>query len=198
MSPDPSLYLSPCEIINCEHTAIQTLASSLAGRDDTETVKNCFEYVRDSIRHSSDYKQNPVTCRASDVLEHRTGYCYAKSHLLCALLRANQIPAGLCYQRLSVDGKGTPFCLHGLNAVFLPDTCWYRIDARGNRPDVQAEFSPPTESLAFSTVLSGEVDLEPICITPLQSVVDVLTRHSTWEEVPDDLPDVDDMDTADE
>lgn len=26
--------------------------------------------------------QNPVTCRASEVLVHGTGYCYAKSHLL--------------------------------------------------------------------------------------------------------------------
>jgi len=37
---------------------------------------------------------NPVTCKASDVLIYGTGYCYAKSHLLAALLRANAIPAG--------------------------------------------------------------------------------------------------------
>ncbi|WP_338430147.1 transglutaminase domain-containing protein [Synechococcus elongatus] len=37
------------------------------------------------------------------MLEYRTGYCYAKSHLLVALLRACSIPAGFCYQRLSFD-----------------------------------------------------------------------------------------------
>lgn len=64
-----------------------------------------IDFVRDQIRHSADYRPNPVTCKASEVLRHGTGYCYAKSHLLAALLRANGVPAGLCYQRLSVgDG----------------------------------------------------------------------------------------------
>lgn len=71
------------------------------------------------------------------MLRHRTGFCYAKSHLLAALLRANGIAAGLCYQRLSVNGGGTPYCLHGLNAVFLKDFGWYRVDARGNKPGIQ-------------------------------------------------------------
>src|SRR5699024_4752910 len=75
------------------------LASSGSEQD---TARRCFEFVRDEIRHSADDKLNPVTCKASDVLRHKTGYCYAKSHLLAALLRANGIPAGLCYQRLSV------------------------------------------------------------------------------------------------
>ncbi|MEZ0154964.1 MAG: transglutaminase family protein [Candidatus Reddybacter sp.] len=49
--------------------------------------------MRDQISHSLDSQQNPVTYRASSVLEYGTGYCYAKSHLLVALLRANSIPA---------------------------------------------------------------------------------------------------------
>ena len=90
-----------------------------------------------------DFGRVEVTCRASDVLAARTGFCYAKSHLLAALLRANGIPAALCYQRLSIDGQGPPFCLHGLNAVHLPEHGWYRIDARGNKPGVDAQFTPP-------------------------------------------------------
>jgi transglutaminase-like putative cysteine protease len=82
--------------------------------------KACFKDVRE-IKHSNDYRLNPVTCRASEVLEHKTGYCYAKSHLLAALLRANNIPAGICYQRLTIKNDQPPFCLHGLNAVNLPD-----------------------------------------------------------------------------
>ena len=95
-------------------------------------------------------KTNPVTLKASEVLQHGTGFCYAKSHLLAALLRANGIPAGLCYQRLSVNDTGAPWCLHGLNAVFLEDIGWYRCDARGNRPGVTAAFTPPVERLAFA------------------------------------------------
>lgn len=100
---------------------------------------------------------NPVTCRASDVLKYRTGYCFAKSHLLAALLRANQIPAGFCYQRLTMDDppaqeqndRNLRCTLHGLNAVFLPGIGWYRVDSRGNREGVDARFTSPQEQLAF-------------------------------------------------
>ena len=78
--------------------------------DPVEVARACFEFVRDQIKHSWDFQLNPVTCRASDVLKHGTGYCYAKSHLLAALLRANRIPAGLCYQRLTVANDVPPFC----------------------------------------------------------------------------------------
>ena len=38
------------------------------------------------------------------------------------------IPAGFCYQRLSKNEDGPPFCLHGLNAVYLPDIEITRIN----------------------------------------------------------------------
>jgi len=43
-------------------------------------------------------QRDVVTCSASEVLREGTGICFAKSHLLAALLRAVGIPAGLCYQ----------------------------------------------------------------------------------------------------
>jgi len=167
-------------------------ARELAARttDHTEITRRCFEFVRDEIRHSWDYRQNPVTCAASDVLAHATGYCYAKSHLLAALLRANNIPAGLCYQRLSLNGNGAPYCLHGLNAVWLPDSGWYRIDARGNKAGVDAQFHPPVEQLAFPTNDKREADLPEIWPEPLPVVVKVLTEFATVEEVFENLPDV--------
>lgn len=45
-------------------------------------------------------KDKRVTCSASDVLQHRSGICYAKSNLLAALLRKEGIPTRFCYQRL--------------------------------------------------------------------------------------------------
>ncbi|MDJ0574080.1 MAG: transglutaminase family protein [Xenococcaceae cyanobacterium MO_234.B1] len=115
-------YLQVTEIINWQHPEILQLAHELSqGKNNPEEIaKACFEWVRDEICHSVDYKMNPVTCCASEVLKHKTGYCYAKSHLLAALLRANSIPAGFCYQRLSVYDDGAPYCLHGFNAVYLP------------------------------------------------------------------------------
>jgi transglutaminase-like putative cysteine protease len=158
MSHDPNDYLDACDVVEIHHPDVRLLSSELARGTKMSTAKRCFEFVRDEIRHSFDHQLNPVTCRASDVLQHRTGYCYTKSHLLCALLRANGIPAGLCYQRLEVDDEGTKHCLHGLNAIFLTDHGWYRVDARANREDVRAEFNPPHEQLAFTTLGPGEYD----------------------------------------
>lgn len=186
-------YLSPGKYIDFDEGAVSSVARGLAqGATSEQTlVRKCFEFVRDEIRHSSDFKLNPVTCKASDTLRHRTGYCYAKSHLLAALLRANGIPAGLCYQRLSVGDGGAPYCLHGLNAVYLRDFGWYKVDARGNKPGVNAQFSPPRESLAFTIRESQERDLPEIWAEPLQVVVEVLERYESYDQVLANLPDVD-------
>ena len=186
------LSLQQSEIINWLHPAVLAKATELAAGlpDKTEIARRCFTFVRDQIRHSWDYRQNPVTCRASDVLEQATGYCYAKSHLLAALLRANGIPAGLCYQRLSVGDNGPSYCLHGLNAVWLEPYGWYRIDARGNKPGVDARFCPPMEQLAFQLHAPDEVDLPEIWPEPLAMVVQVLTGCATVDEVYQNLPDI--------
>jgi transglutaminase-like putative cysteine protease len=185
-------YLKPGKYVDSDHPDVVKKALALsAGVDDPQEIaRACFEFVRDEIRHSWDYKLNPVTCKASDVLKHGTGYCYAKSHLLAALLRANQIPAGLCYQRLTIANDAPPFCLHGLNAVFLEPFGWYRIDARGNKPGVSAQFSPPAEKLAFPLLTEGEADLPEIHAEPLQAVVDVLEQYDDYLLVSNNLPDV--------
>jgi transglutaminase-like putative cysteine protease len=190
---DMQRYLESSEHIDWQHPAVAEMAARLASgeRSEEKIVRACFEFVRDTIKHSWDYRLNPVTCKASDVLRHGTGYCYAKSHLLAALLRANRIPAALCYQRLSIDDKGAPYSLHGLNAVFLARYGWYRIDARGNKPGVTADFCPPTEKLAFAVRLEGERDLQGIYAEPLSVVVAALTQCRTVEEVFANLPDTD-------
>ena len=185
-------YLQQSEYIDWPHPAVlakaQVLAAGIANQ--VEIARRCFEFVRDEIRHSWDYRLNPVTCRASEVLEHCTGYCYAKSHLLAALLRANGIPTGLCYQRLSLAVNGASYCLHGLNAVWLTDYGWYRVDARGNKPGVDAQFCPPVERLAFPANDKLEADLPEIWPEPLPVVVRALTEYATVKDVYENLPDV--------
>jgi hypothetical protein len=156
---------------------------------DEDIARKCFIFVRDEIKHSLDFKLNPVTCKASDVLKYGTGYCYAKSHLLAALLRANEIPSGLCYQRLTIKDV-PPFCLHGLNAVYLKKYGWYRIDARGNKQGITAEFCPPLEKLAFPIVTFGEGDLPEIWAEPLSIIIESLTKGKNYQDVADNLPDV--------
>lgn len=185
-------FLASSEVIDWMHPSIILKARELSEgcHDPAGIAKHSFEFVRDRIRHSGDYKLNPATCRASDVLLHGTGYCYAKSHLLAALLRANAIPAGLCYQRLAMDAEGASYCLHGLNAAFLPGFGWYRMDARGNRPGVDAGFCPPREKLAFEPAGTGEGMLPEIWDAPLPVVVSALEMNATYELLNRNLPDI--------
>jgi len=189
--PNLHPYLQASEIIDWHHPAIIDLAQQLSENCETATAiaQTCFEWVRDEIHHSVDYQMNPVTCRASDVLHHKTGYCFAKSHLFAALLRACHIPAGFCYQRLSINDDGAPYSLHGFNAVYLPAIGWYRIDPRGNKPGINSQFSPPREQLAYSIRLAGETDFPTILAAPLPVVVEALKSQLTWDTMLNHLPD---------
>ena len=185
-------YLASTYYIDWKTNKVVTKAKQLTSglTDKTDIATACFQFVRDNIKHSMDFKLNPITCIASDVLKHSTGYCYAKSHLLAALLRANGIPAGMCYQRLTIDNDKPPFCLHGLNAVFLEPYGWYRIDARGNKDGVTAEFIPPVEQLAFPIITEGETDLPEIWAEPLPNIIAVLEKYNHYDDVAENLPDI--------
>jgi transglutaminase-like putative cysteine protease len=184
-------FLNSSDVIDCGHPAVRAKAEELAQAASgvQGIARRCFEWVRDTIQHSYDYERNPVTCSASEVLLAGTGYCYAKSHLLAALLRANGIPAGFCYQRLSLDETGPPFSLHSLNAVYLPEFGWYRMDSRGNKNGVDAQFCPPVERLAFKLSHPEERDFPEILAELLPVVVSALHSHQTWDALYKNLPD---------
>ena len=184
-------FLEETELVNFSHPDIQALAHTLADglTSDEEIARKSFLHVRDHIRHSGDAKDDVVTCKASDVLKYKTGWCYAKSILLAALLRANSIPTGFCYQRLSCsEYEKDVYCLHGLNAVYLKEYGWYRIDARGNKVGVDAQFTPPREKLAFE-LQEGEYDLPDIYAEPLDVIVEALTKNKNYDEMIRNFPD---------
>ncbi|HNE51513.1 MAG TPA: transglutaminase family protein, partial [Chitinophagales bacterium] len=110
---------------------------------------------------------------AEDALSKKEGICFAKAHILATLLRGMGIPAGFCYQR--VLRKGTiesGYALHGLNAVFLKETGWFRVDPRGNKPGVNAQFNPDVEQLAYPIRTElGETDYPDVFVAPLPSVI---------------------------
>ncbi len=183
-------YLEETAIIDFTNQEIQSLAKSLSKNcnNDEQIAKNCFEYVRDEVHHSGDIKADITTCKSSDVLQHKTGWCYAKSHLLAALLRANNIPTGFCYQRLSCgEYEDDKYCLHGLNAVYLEKYGWYRIDPRGNKQGVDAQFTPPIENLAFK-LEENEYDLAQIYDKPLEIVINSLQSHENYKQMSKNLP----------
>jgi transglutaminase-like putative cysteine protease len=128
-----------------------------------------FHYVRDDIAHVADAADSRVTLMASEVLREGVGICYAKAHLLAALLRAQNIPAGFCYQRIGV--------LHGLNAVYLAGLDrWIRLDARGNKNGADAHFSLEDERLAWPIdPAKGEIDFPTVYTAPSPAVVETLS-----------------------
>ncbi|GAA1504327.1 transglutaminase domain-containing protein [Streptomyces synnematoformans] len=167
--PGLSAYLAADAVVDHEHPLVVETAYRL--REVAEApeayAKGAYEFVRDTIPHSNDAGDLRVTCRASDVLKARTGICYAKAHALVALLRAQGIPAGFCYQHLGV--------LHGLAALRLPGRDWIRLDPRGNKPGVTARFRLDREQLAFvPDPAAGEYDDPLVRAAPHPATLEAL------------------------
>ncbi|MFI7116976.1 transglutaminase family protein [Amycolatopsis sp. NPDC049868] len=170
-------YLAADAIVDHDHPLIRETADSLSptGGTEIDVIRSMFHFVRDEIAHTVDAADSRVTLMASEVLRERVGLCYAKAHLLAALLRSQGIPAGFCYQRIGV--------LHGLNAVYLsgPDH-WIRLDPRGNKNGADAHFPfiqasrPEDERLAWTLDPSkGEIDFPTVYTAPSSAVVETLS-----------------------
>lgn len=191
-SPHLADYLKCTPIIDWETPAIiaQTQATTRALMHDTAKAQALFEWVRDAIPHSWDIRTDVVTCTASEVLEQRTGLCYAKSHLLAAMLRCVGIPAGFCYQVFRRHPPYHGLALHGLNGLYLPSlACWVRVDARGNTGTIDAQFSLTEEQLAFPVdPAQGEFFYETIDADPAPEVVTVLRSFTSLQALWPYLP----------
>ncbi|KJH70113.1 transglutaminase-like domain-containing protein [Aliterella atlantica] len=182
-------YLAVTPIIDWNTSIVANKAKELTAnlQDDITKAQYLFEWVRDNIPHSKDIDADAVTCSASEVLEVGTGICFAKSHLLAAMLRAVGIPAGFCYQVcVSDDSK----ILHGLNGIYLLSLKrWIRVDPRGNTGEIDAQFDLQTERLAFPpNPALGEFVYNEIWSNPVPEVVEVLTkftsRRQMWKHLP--------------
>lgn len=171
---DPSAYLGFDDVVDGDAPDVAALAAALrrASADEVSFARAAFEWVRDNVGHSYDVADPRVTLAASEVLAEGVGICYAKSHLLVALLRGGAVPAGLCYQRLGSPADG--WVLHGLVAVHLNGR-WHRLDPRGNKPGIDAQFSLADERLAFAPEAArGEMDYPEVLVTPANDVVAAL------------------------
>jgi transglutaminase-like putative cysteine protease len=169
----------------------QALELTQALPDEVTKARCLYEWVRDFIPHTNDAGLEIVTCTASDVFREGTGICFAKSHLLAALLRAVHIPAGFCYQVLQLDPpRNTEPVLHGLNALYLTTLDkWIRVDARGNTNGINAQFGIEKEQLAFAmNPLADEFIYEAIFAAPVPSVVKRLQKYQTRSKLWLDLP----------
>ena len=157
-------YLILTECIDYNHPLVQEKVVELKKKAESKLdyTKRAYELVRDEIPHSWDIKAEVVSRKASDVIMNKTGICWTKSCLLAALLRANDIPSGISYQLLTRadedDSEG--YIIHALNTVYIEELDkWIRLDARGNKENVHAQFSIDEEKLAFPIREElGEID----------------------------------------
>ena len=181
------------DVVDYGNKKVKQLADALyqETRDEAEYIEKAYEYVRDHIAHSADANENAITCSASEVLEAGHGICFAKSHLLAALLRYKSIPAGFCYQKLILDDETAPVLIyHGFNGVYVKEyKKWIRLDARGNKEGVNAQFSLEKEQLAFPVrPEKGEEDGLVIYPDPDVKVLEKFRIHKTRTELWDDMP----------
>lgn len=159
---------------------------------EAEVARQCYLLVRDEIKHTRDYKLNDVVFKASDVLQKKTALCYGKANLLCALLRACNIPAGIGYQYLRLDDNDpeSPLILHALNFVYLNAAGgWIRIDARGNREDLKSDMYLDHEELPFKVNPSiGECDVPFIYAATDIGVTAKIRMYNELDALWEDLP----------
>lgn len=195
-SKDMDSYLETSDVVDYYHSSIKKVAEELCEKaeNSVDYIRLVYEYVRDCISHSADIKEDVITCAASEVLAAGHGICFAKAHLLAALLRCKGIPAGFCYQKLILDDDAAPELIyHGLNGVYIEELGkWIRLDARGNKEGVDAQFSLETEQLAFPIRMEkGEEDESVIYPSPdknvLISMKNSKTRSELWENLPTEL-----------
>lgn len=87
----------------------------------------------------------------------------------------------------------TTLVYHGLNGVYIEEhRKWIRLDARGNKTGVDAQFSIETEQLAFPIrPQMGEVDSYIVYPDPdikiLEKLRNIKTRTELWNNLPTEL-----------
>ncbi len=170
-------YLACSHLIACTHPAIRTRARELVqgAHDESEQITNLYRYVRDEIAHSVDIGQTKLIWKPAQIILSGHALCFGKSLLLTALCRVIGIPAGLCYQRIKKEDGA--YVLHGLTGIwFEEDERWIRLDARGNKPGIDAAFNPHgEEQIAYPIIHDPGEWMDPhIYAEPWDSVIHLL------------------------
>lgn len=175
-------YLEKTKYVDYDDPAVSKAAERLKAEsaDELSLVENTFLFVRDEIKHSWDAQDKRVTVSASDTLREGVGICWAKANLLAALLRANGIPAGFSYQRLTLgETPESGYCIHAMNTIYISSMDkWIRLDARGNKEGINAQFSTEEEILAFYIRCEGEEDYHDNHSYPDQGLMKVLEEST--------------------
>ena len=87
------------------------------------------------------------------------------------------------------DGDSLGYCVHAYNAVFLDDH-WIRLDARGNKPGVHAQFSLEKPVLAFlNRPEYDEYHWPGMYTNPHRDTMLLLKKAGSLQDILDHIPD---------
>lgn len=137
-------YLEPTYFLDSDHPEIIAYAKSATEHCTTDRERSIalFNSVRDGFFYNPyylDFRKEALV--ASTILKKRTAYCIEKAVLLCATLRAVQIPARLNFGNVRnhiavdriVEVLGTDVLVfHGCTEVLL-DSAWFKITPAFNK-----------------------------------------------------------------
>ena len=184
-------FLAATKYVDYNDEAIQQKAKELFFdcMSDVEKAEIAYKFVRDNIIHSFDCGAEVITARASEVLKAGTGICHAKANLLAALLRSQGIPAGFCFEHITLaDDESLGYCVHAYNAVWL-DGRWIRLDARGSTNGTNAQFSLGEPVLAYPPREQyDEYFFNGIYSRPHQESMDMLEKAESLQDIIDNIP----------
>ena len=181
-------YLKADEIINYHNDSITSLADSLYKTTESKVsyIEKAYEYVRDNIPHSSDAGKENIPFTAQEVLKEKHGICFAKAHLLVALLRCKAIPSGFCYQKVILfEEQPNKLAYHGLVGVYLEKlNKWIRLD-----PGEGGQFLVDAEQLVFQVREElGEIDSFVVYPVPDVKILEKMRNNKTLAGLLADLP----------
>jgi len=189
---DISDYLESSDIIDYDHPLIENAVQQLTYglKDDISKARAIYEFTRDHIFHSFDINAASVTITASEVFDKGHGICYAKAHLLAALMRAAGIPAGFCYQLIRDKDTGR-LKVHGLNAVYIEELKkWVRLDSCYTVNEDEPWGNDPFRESTVRSINSelGEKEDLTVYHAPKKSILKALEAADSLEVLRDLLP----------
>lgn len=188
---DISDYLENSDVIDFDHPLVAQTAEQLTYglKDNLSKARAIYKFTRDHIFNSSDINATSVTKTASEVLDKGHGICFAKAHLLAALMRASGIPAGFCYQ-IRYDNDLERLVVHGFNGVYIQELdSWVRIDACMHVDVNDWGFDPFKDSTVRSIQEDiGESDDYNVYQSPSKKLLKALSVSDTLEELLNLIP----------
>lgn len=184
-------FLEEKDLVDISNVKAYALELTKNLSSNEEKAELLYTFVRDEIKHSADINESNVTKYASEVLKYKHGICFAKSILLAAMLRSIPIPAGFGFQKIILDDIKYPcLVLHSYVFIYLDNIDkWIKVDPRGNKSGVNAEFCIDEPKMAFEIRIElDEIDQNINHPYPLESVVKSLKENNTMDKLMNNLP----------